>query len=155
MSYSTIKAAEQQRIDISNLRFYARMAKEFRWSTDVIHFGVIAHTLNAIAEHISALSAPKAPVGQPVDKIRARHMFKEDEWIEQKAAEEDGANVYVLKCESPAPAPLDLEATAREIDAYYMGLPAENETLEDMREGAVVKTVAAILARHLSSGEAR
>lgn len=54
-------ANDQRAIDISNLRFYARMAAEFKWSTDVIHFGVIQQTLNEIAERLAAIPAVSTP----------------------------------------------------------------------------------------------
>jgi ssDNA-binding Zn-finger/Zn-ribbon topoisomerase 1 len=53
---------ELRRIDISNLRFYARMANEFKWGTDVLHFGVIVSTLDAIADRLgAAVSASPQP----------------------------------------------------------------------------------------------
>lgn len=42
----------QSQTDISNLRFYAAMASDFKWQTDVIHHGVIAQTLNEIADRL-------------------------------------------------------------------------------------------------------
>ena len=36
-------------IDVNNLRFYATMAREFQWQTDVIDFRVIEETLNQVA----------------------------------------------------------------------------------------------------------
>ncbi len=38
--------------DIENLRFYARMASEFAWSTDVISCSVINTTLSEIANRL-------------------------------------------------------------------------------------------------------
>jgi len=51
----------QREIDISNLRFYAKMAREFKWGTDVIHFGVIEQTLASIADDLAAAASPQAP----------------------------------------------------------------------------------------------
>lgn len=51
----------QQKIDISNLRFYAKMAQEFKWQTDIIHFGVIVQTLTEIADRLAErVSSPPA-----------------------------------------------------------------------------------------------
>lgn len=44
----------QAQIDIRNLRFYAAMASDFKWQTDIIHYGVIAQTLSEIAERYAA-----------------------------------------------------------------------------------------------------
>lgn len=35
-------------------RFYAAMASDFKWQTDIIHHGVIAQTLGEIAERYAA-----------------------------------------------------------------------------------------------------
>lgn len=43
----------QNQIDISNLRFYAAMARDFRWQTDILHYGVIAQTLSEIADRLA------------------------------------------------------------------------------------------------------
>lgn len=51
---------KQTKIDISNLRFYARMAVEFKWQTDVIGTGVIDHTLNEIANRLAAASGTES-----------------------------------------------------------------------------------------------
>ena len=47
--------AKQLEIDISNLRFYATMAKGFKWHTDIIHEGVIAQTLMEISDRLAIL----------------------------------------------------------------------------------------------------
>ena len=44
----------QSQIDISNLRFYAAMASDFKWQTDIIHYGVISQTLSEIASRYAA-----------------------------------------------------------------------------------------------------
>ena len=48
------------RVDESNLRFYARMAEEFKWATDIIHHSVIATTLKEIADRTAILSRRSA-----------------------------------------------------------------------------------------------
>jgi len=49
------RRSSQTEIDIKNLRFYADMAREFKWATDIIGCGVITKTLNEIADRIEAL----------------------------------------------------------------------------------------------------
>lgn len=44
----------QREIDISNLRFYARMFREYKWETDVLSWTVFEHTLKAIADRLAA-----------------------------------------------------------------------------------------------------
>lgn len=76
---------KQRKIDIANLRFYARMFREHEWSDTVIHWGVFEQTLNEIAarlETVPALPADTAPpkswimcedcprVGYPTHKTR-------------------------------------------------------------------------------------
>lgn len=58
---------DQEAIDISNLRFYARMAEEFDWHTGQLDKGVVVHTLNAIAQRLAASCAAREPLatGQP------------------------------------------------------------------------------------------
>lgn len=48
--------------------------------------------LAAFAAYLTP-APPPTGVREAPDKLRARHMFQEDAWIEQKAAEEDGADV--------------------------------------------------------------
>ena len=47
--------AMQREIDVKNLRFYAAMAKDCDWHTDVIHKSVITQTLNEIADRLEAI----------------------------------------------------------------------------------------------------
>ena len=53
----TTPDAKQRAIDISNLRFYAAMAHDFKWQTDIIHHGVISQTLSEIAERLATVRA--------------------------------------------------------------------------------------------------
>jgi len=59
--------AGQREIDISNLRFYAQMAKLHKWETDIIHWGVVHQTLIEIADRI----AQQAPAGQTAQQVEA------------------------------------------------------------------------------------
>lgn len=49
-------AAERtdEQIDASNLRLYARLAKENQWADKVIHWNVFEQTLNAVADRLEA-----------------------------------------------------------------------------------------------------
>lgn len=47
-------ANKQRAIDISNLRFYSAMAHDFKWQTDIIHWGVISKTLQEIADRLAS-----------------------------------------------------------------------------------------------------
>jgi len=48
-----VEVKGQKGIDISNLRFYAAMARKFEWQTDIIHWGVVEQTLNEIADRLA------------------------------------------------------------------------------------------------------
>ena len=48
-----IPETEQNRIDVSNLRFYARLFRENHWETDVMHWSVFSSTLDEVAERIA------------------------------------------------------------------------------------------------------
>lgn len=52
-------AAEQRAIDIQNLRFYAELFREHRWSTVVFHWSVFEHTLKDIAGRLERLPPPQ------------------------------------------------------------------------------------------------
>lgn len=45
----------QRAIDISNLRLYARLARENEWPDAIIHWSVFEQTLNEIADRLEAL----------------------------------------------------------------------------------------------------
>lgn len=53
---------ELKQTDISNLRFYARMAQEHQWETEGIHHSVIVQTLNEIADRLAARSSGEPPL---------------------------------------------------------------------------------------------
>jgi hypothetical protein len=54
---------ELRKVDISNLLLYARMAKEFKWQTEIIDSGVVIQTLNEIADRLgAAVSAAPQPM---------------------------------------------------------------------------------------------
>lgn len=53
----------QREIDISNLRFYARMFREYKWETDVLSWTVFEHTLKTIADRLAA-PAPVSGEGE-------------------------------------------------------------------------------------------
>ena len=55
------KSKSQHKIDISNLRFYAQMARQFEWQTDIIDWRVIEQTLNEIATRTEEREAENAP----------------------------------------------------------------------------------------------
>jgi hypothetical protein len=59
----------QREVDVKNLRFYAQMAKEFNWRTDVIHQSVVVQTLQEIAARIEKLTQEvnTAPNSHPQD----------------------------------------------------------------------------------------
>lgn len=59
-------SAPPQSIDISNLRFYSAMARDFKWQTDVIHWSVISKTLQEIADRLA--SDPASSAGTPEGK---------------------------------------------------------------------------------------
>ena len=48
------KAAEQSRIDVSNLRFYARLFREHKWESPGMCWNVFSHTLDEVAARIEA-----------------------------------------------------------------------------------------------------
>jgi len=52
----------QTAVTARNLQFYARMANEFDWHTDIIHKGVIIQTLNEIAERLRVGGSPARSV---------------------------------------------------------------------------------------------
>lgn len=56
----------QREIDISNLRFYARMFREYKWETDVLSWTVFEHTLKTIADR---LAAPAPVSGEGREKL--------------------------------------------------------------------------------------
>jgi hypothetical protein len=63
-----IPETEQNRIDVSNLRFYARLFRENHWETDVMHWSVFSSTLDEVAERIAkaeqALAASQARIAE-------------------------------------------------------------------------------------------
>lgn len=54
---ASLNGEKQRQIDISNLRFYSAMAHDFRWQTDIIHYGVITQTLSEIADRLAGVAA--------------------------------------------------------------------------------------------------
>ena len=48
-----IPETDQNRIDVSNLRFYARLFRENHWETDVMHWSVFSTTLDKVADRIA------------------------------------------------------------------------------------------------------
>ena len=50
----------QVEIDACNLRFYARLFREYHWQTDVMHWSVFAATCESIADRLTPPEAVEA-----------------------------------------------------------------------------------------------
>jgi hypothetical protein len=82
-----IPETEQNRIDVSNLRFYARLFRENHWETDVMHWSVFSSTLDAVADRIAKAEqavADKYRLGFEDCRAQAMHVVDEhDGYLER------------------------------------------------------------------------
>jgi|SRR5579863_698413 len=53
-------AADQRRLDIANLRFYARLFRQYGWGTDVVHWSEVEKTLTEVAQRLEQQSEQSA-----------------------------------------------------------------------------------------------
>jgi hypothetical protein len=128
-------------------RHIRMLGEHFNWDLQALMEAVKKDRLKT-CEVSKPNSGPSQPSeGPPLEQIFSGRF--DENWTREQE-NELAAKMVARRAAEPSEG---LEQVAREIDDYYMGLPSDHETLDDMQQSAVIKHITAILARHFSGGK--